>query len=81
MTRQFAPATFTADATELRPNYHDCLTGARRWIERGLEEAQRLNDRQCETEFQAILDSFDSEASGLHDIIAEANEPYSGEPL
>lgn len=57
------------------PTFHDCLVGARRWIERGLAEAHRLNDRQCETEFQAILDTFDSEASGLNDIIAEANAP------
>lgn len=77
----FAPSKFnTATATAVSPPcFHECLMGARRWIERGLEEAQRLKDRQCETEFQAILDSFDTEASGLWDIIAEANEPCAGD--
>lgn len=65
---------FTPEGGE-HPTFNDCLVGARRWIERGLEEAQRLNDRQCEAEFQAVLDTFDTEASGLFDIIAESNEP------
>lgn len=74
-----APARIPPSATPLggarqQPvTFYDCLVGARRWIERGLAEAERLNDRQCVTEFQAILDTFDTEASGLNDIIAEAN--------
>ena len=57
------------------PDFNTCLTGARRWLERGLEEAERLNDAEFIDGFVGLICSFDQEASDLFDAIAEANDP------
>ena len=82
MTAQETADHFTAatDAVRALPIVYlgDCLTGARRWIDRGLEQATRDGDQFYIDAFQGLLDNFNTEAADIERAMLEDDRADRG---